>query len=79
MKSRADLLQGSLDLLILKTLALEPRHFGAIAGMGLIFMQLGDERGALKAFQEVLKIPPHSPGAKAHVRALSPLLRDQGA
>ena len=31
MKSRADLLQGSLDLLILKTLALEPLHGWAVS------------------------------------------------
>ncbi len=31
MKSKADLLQGSLDLIILKTLALEPLHGWAVS------------------------------------------------
>jgi hypothetical protein len=39
-----------------RTLALEPRHFGAISGMGLIFMVRGDEANALRAFEEVLKV-----------------------
>ena len=39
-----------------RTLALEPRHFGAISGMGLIFLQRGDEEGALGAFEKVLEI-----------------------
>lgn len=52
------------------TLALEPRHFGAISGMGLIFLQQRDEAGALHAFEEVLKINPHSRGAKSRVEEL---------
>jgi tetratricopeptide (TPR) repeat protein len=39
---------------IQRTLALEPRHFGAISGMGLIFLSRGDETGALAAFEAVL-------------------------
>ena len=33
--------------------------------MGLIFMARGDEAGALRAFEEVLKINPHARGARA--------------
>ncbi len=62
-----------------RTLALEPRHFGAISGMGLIFMARGDEAGALKAFQEVLKIHPHARGAQFHVEELRKKLMSQGA
>ncbi|KGM44350.1 hypothetical protein JY97_01365 [Alkalispirochaeta odontotermitis] len=58
-----------------RTLALEPRHFGAISGMGLIFMARGDETGALHAFEEVLKIHPHASGAKARVEELRKRLR----
>lgn len=46
------------------TLALEPRHFGAISGLGLIFMQRGDLEAALSAFEQVLEISPASENAK---------------
>jgi len=62
-----------------RTLALEPRHFGAISGMGLIFMARGDEANALRAFEEVLKVHPHARGAKARVEELHKKLRAQGA
>ena len=62
-----------------RTLALEPRHFGAISGMGLIFMARGDEANALRAFEEVLKVHPHARGAKARVEELYKKLKLQGA
>lgn len=52
------------------TLVLEPRHFGAIAGMGLIFLERGDATGALQAFEAVLKINPLSPSAQGRVQQL---------
>ena len=62
-----------------RTLALEPRHFGAISGMGLIFMARGDEANALRAFEEVLKVHPYARGAKARVEELHKKLKAQGA
>lgn len=64
---------------IRRTLVLEPRHFGAIAGMGLIFLHHKDGRGALRAFQEVLKIHPRSPGARSHVKQLRAMLGEKDA
>lgn len=61
-----------------RTLALEPRHFGAVSGMGLIFLSSGDKIGALKAFQRVLEIHPHAEGARAQVRMLEELLKEEG-
>ena len=55
---------------IKRTLALEPRHFGAVSGMGLIFMERGDKDGALRAFEQVLRINPHDPGARSRVDEL---------
>lgn len=62
-----------------RTLALEPRHFGAISGMGLIFLARRDEAGALCAFEKVLKIHPHARGAKARVEELRKKLKARGA
>ena len=58
-----------------RTLALEPRHFGAISGMGLIFLERGDEVGALDAFEKVLLIHPHARGARFYVEQLRQRLR----
>lgn len=43
-----------------QTVKLEPRHFGAISGLGLIFLKRGDYQNALDAFEQVLKISPQS-------------------
>jgi tetratricopeptide (TPR) repeat protein len=64
---------------IRRTLALEPRHFGAISGMGLIFLARGDDAGALNAFEAVLAIHPHDSGARAQVEALRERLGERGA
>jgi len=39
-------------------LALEPRHFKAISGLGLIMQEFGDKEAALKAFRKALEIYP---------------------
>jgi tetratricopeptide (TPR) repeat protein len=41
-----------------RTLALEPRHFGALSGMGMIFIDLGKKELALNAFRKVLEVYP---------------------
>lgn len=53
-----------------KTLALEPRHFGALSGLGMIALRLEQPDKALDAFEKALAIHPHMPGAKAQVEAL---------
>ncbi len=42
-----------------RTVALEPRHFGAIAGFGHIALRHGDLTAAQAAFEEALRIHPH--------------------
>ena len=49
---------------IAETLAREPRHFLAIAGLGLIYLQLGDLEEALRAFDYALSINPHLSGTR---------------
>jgi len=40
----------------------EPRHFQALAMLGKILLDVGDEKGALTAFRRVLDIYPHMAG-----------------
>jgi tetratricopeptide (TPR) repeat protein len=44
---------------IRQVLALEPRHFGAISGLGMILHEFGDDRRALDAFRRAVQIHPH--------------------
>ncbi len=53
-----------------RTLALEPRHFGALSGLGLVRLAQGDEAAALAAFEAALKLHPHLPGADSHIKDL---------
>ena len=43
---------------IREVLRREPRHFGALSGLGIILQELGDERHALDAFRRALAIHP---------------------
>jgi tetratricopeptide (TPR) repeat protein len=42
-----------------QVLVREPRHFGALAGLGMIMQDLGDEKRALDAFRKALEVNPH--------------------
>jgi tetratricopeptide (TPR) repeat protein len=44
---------------IRQVLALEPRHFGAISGLGMILQEFGDDRRALEAFRRAVQVHPH--------------------
>ena len=52
---------------IRETIRLEPRHFGAISGLGLIFLRMKDYPAALEAFEQVLAISPASINAKRSI------------
>jgi len=53
-----------------RTLALEPRHFGALSGLGLIYQQLDSADGAIRAFRAALEINPHMPHIRERLDAL---------
>ncbi|HUD87092.1 MAG TPA: tetratricopeptide repeat protein, partial [Xanthobacteraceae bacterium] len=42
-----------------EVLAREPRHFGALSGLGLILQDIGDDKHALEAYRKALAIDPH--------------------
>jgi tetratricopeptide (TPR) repeat protein len=52
-------------------LMLEPRHFGAMSGLGMILQEFGDEKHALEVFRRALAINPHLPKIPDMVKTLS--------
>lgn len=54
-----------------KTLALEPRHFGALSGLGLIYSQREEWDKALHAYERALGVNPHLPNAEQAIDELT--------
>lgn len=54
------------------TLALEPRHFGALSGLAVILERTGDDAGALRAFRAALAVNPHLDQARDAIDRLAP-------
>jgi tetratricopeptide (TPR) repeat protein len=54
-----------------RTLELEPRHFGALSGLGEICLSCGDEESALFVFQAALRVNPHLASVRAEVERLT--------
>lgn len=59
----------SLDA-IRRTLALNPRHFGAMSGLALILEEMGAPEAALEVWREVEKIIPNRDGLAATIKRL---------
>jgi tetratricopeptide (TPR) repeat protein len=55
---------------IVKVLTREPRHFGALSGLGLIMQEIGDEKHALDAYRKALEIYPRLKGMEEKVKNL---------
>jgi tetratricopeptide (TPR) repeat protein len=53
-----------------RTLQLEPHHFGALSGLGQIYLALDRDEAALKAFEGALAIDPHLTGVKAAIESI---------
>jgi tetratricopeptide (TPR) repeat protein len=53
-----------------RTLALEPRHFGALSGLGQIYLAMNRKELALKAFRAALAINPHLTGVRHTIEEL---------
>jgi tetratricopeptide (TPR) repeat protein len=56
---------------IQQVLLREPRHFGALAGLGMIMQDLGDDKRALDAFRKALAVNPHLDRIPDLVKSLS--------
>jgi len=55
---------------ISKVLAREPRHFGALSGLGLIMQDIGDDKHALDAYSKALEVYPRLKGMEEKVKTL---------
>ena len=56
---------------IRQVLIREPRHFGALAGLGMIMQETGDDKHALDAFRKALAINPYLDKIPDLVKTLS--------
>jgi tetratricopeptide (TPR) repeat protein len=57
-----------------RTLALEPRHFGALAGLGMIMQDTGNLPGAIAAFERAVAVNPSLLNLKQAIEQLKPLV-----
>ena len=53
-----------------RVLTLNPRHFGALAGLGMIFEQLEKPEKALEVYKAALAIHPHLAGVLESIARL---------
>ena len=56
---------------IQQVLVREPRHFGALAGLGMIMQDIGDEKRALDAYRKALAVNPHLDKIPDQVKSLT--------
>lgn len=56
---------------IQQVLIREPRHFGALAGLGMIMQEIGDDKRALEAYRKALAVNPHLEKIPDQVKALT--------
>ena len=71
-----DQYQSSLDDIKI-TLILEPRHFGALSGQALNYIELNEYEKAIESYKTVQKIYPIMAGAKKMIPQLEELIKDQ--
>jgi tetratricopeptide (TPR) repeat protein len=70
--------QGAI-LAIEETLKREPRHFAALAGLGVIYEELGEPRAALAAYRAALEIHPNFTSARLSAARLEVQLSGRDA
>ncbi|MEM1273515.1 MAG: tetratricopeptide repeat protein [Pseudomonadota bacterium] len=58
-------------------LALNPQHFGAMIGLGIMLEEMGEEARALEAFRAARAIHPHRPDVEGAIARLEAALEGQ--
>jgi tetratricopeptide (TPR) repeat protein len=66
---RKEYSQALLD--IREVLRREPRHFGAMSGLGMILQEFGDDKRALDVFRRALAVHPHLQKIPEMVKSLT--------
>lgn len=56
---------------IRQTLAREPRHFGALAGLGLIMQEFGEDKRALEIYRKAIEVNPQMPRIPDLIKSLT--------
>ena len=59
------------------TLALEPRHFGALSGFGMILRDIGEDHLAADAFRKALAVHPQLKNAREALQSLEAKIAGQ--
>ena len=54
-----------------QVLDLEPRHFGALSGLGLVYLQQEQLSKAKQAFENLIDVHPNSPNAQENLRRVN--------
>jgi len=60
-----------------RTLELNPRHFGALSGLAMIFEELKRPEKALEVYRKVLEIDPHAEGVPDAITRLTAEIQGQ--
>jgi len=63
---------------IRQVLIREPRHFGAMSGLGMILNEFGDEKRALEVFRRALEVNPHLSKIDEMVKSLTEKVEGRG-
>jgi tetratricopeptide (TPR) repeat protein len=63
---------------IRQVLSREPRHFGAMSGLGMILQEFGDDKRALDVFRRALEVHPNLPRIPDLVKTLSEKVEGRG-
>ena len=60
-----------------KTLELEPRHFGALSGLGLVYLQQDELGKARQAFEDLIAVHPNSRNAQENLEYVLERMRTE--
>ena len=62
---------------VVETLKLEPRHFGALSGQGMIYTRLQKIDLALEYYERALEANPHTTGVRISIEAIRKYLEKE--